>query len=86
MAKIMRFLAKTEPRTITAKDGDTKVSTFLLEETTGKFSNSYAATWFGEPPALQTGRLVIVDFRFLVHEKDGHYYQDCVINEIVPLG
>lgn len=82
----MRFKAQTAPESINTNNGPMQKTTIVLAEVGGKYADSYAAVYFGNPPSLQAGQLVAVDLRFVASEHNGRYFQDCVINEIVQLG
>ena len=59
----------------------------LKEFGSGKFGDEYACTMFGNLAEYRfaEGDVVAASLRFQVHEVNGNCYQECVVNDIVPI-
>ena len=88
--KILRVVAQTDAVMVPSRkqeNGQIAKSILRLKELGGEYEDEFVCSLFGDL-ALQkfvSGKMVVVALRFQARETNGAYYQDVVINEIVPI-
>ena len=90
MKKFFRVIAQSEPFAVQsqkAEGGQISKRNIVLQESGGKFENSYVATILGEQANMRFAKdeLVVASLRFSTREYNGQVYQDILISEIVKL-
>ena len=70
-----------------AEGGQISKCNIVLQETGGKYENSYVATILGEQANIRFAKddLVVAALRFSTREYNGQVYQDIVVNEIFKI-
>lgn len=85
MKTLFKVISQTEPVTINTQNGTTQKSVIVLQETGGKYENSYVASLIGNQVKVHEGDLVWASLRFFAHDHNGSTYQDIIIQDIVSL-
>ena len=88
---IYRVVSQTEASYVASQKAESgqlaKCVIRLMEFGGSKFGNEYACAMFGNfaQGKYFEGDLVAASLRFQVHEVNGAFYQDVVVNDIVKL-
>ena len=90
VTKILKVVAQTEPVYVPSKktdSGQLAKSMIRLKELGGDYEDEYQCTLLGNIALCKfaTGKTVVATLRFSTHEANGAYYQDIVVNDIVPI-
>ena len=88
--KICKVIAQTEPVYVQSKkseNGQLAKCYIRLRELGGDYEDEYQCALLGNIALCKfaTGKTVVASLRFSTHEANGAYYQDIVVNEIVPI-
>lgn len=84
MKSFFKVLSQSEAVTISTQNGQMQKSQIVLQETGGKYENSYVASLLGNQIKLLSGDYVWASLRFQAREYNGSHYQDIIIQDIVP--
>lgn len=90
VTKVLKVVAQTDAVMVPSKkqeSGQIAKCYIRLRELGGEYEGEYICTLFGELAQQEyaSGKLVVASLRFQTHEANGAYYQDIVVNEIVPI-
>ncbi len=88
--KICKVIAQTEPTYVQSKkseNGQLAKCYIRLRELGGDYEDEYQCALLGNIALCKfaTGKTVVATLRFTTHEANGVYYQDIVVNDIVPI-
>ena len=90
VTKVLKVMAQTDAVMVPSKkqeSGQIAKSMLRLKELGGEYEDEYICAVFGDLAQQKwlSGKLVVAALRFQTHEANGAYYQDIVVNEIVPI-
>ncbi len=90
VTKVLKVMAQTDAVMVPSKkqeSGQIAKSMLRLKELGGEYEDEFVCAVFGDLAQQKwlSGKLVVAALRFQTHEANGAYYQDVVINEIVPI-
>ena len=85
--KILKVVAQTEVIKVQTKDGEKAKCFIRLQELGSKYADEYQCSLLGDiaKSEFTPGQLVAVGLKFSTHESNGVYYQDIMVNEIIPV-
>ena len=88
--RICKVIAQTEPVYVQSKkseSGQLAKCYIRLRELGGEYEDEYQCALLGNGALCKfaVGKTVVVSLRFSTHENNGVWYQDIVVNEIVPV-
>lgn len=90
LTKVLKVAGKTEPVYVQSKkseNGQLAKCYIRLRELGSDYADEYQCTLLGNLALsnLAIGKTVVASLRFSTYESNGVWYQDIVVNEIVPI-
>ncbi len=83
MKTLFKVISQTEPMTINTQNGQTEKTIIVLQETGGKYENTFVASLIGNQITVSQGDLVWAALRFSARDYNGTTYQDITIQDII---
>lgn len=88
--RFLKVIAQTEPIYVQSRKNENSQmakSYIRLRELGGEYEDEYQCTLLGPLAECRfpVGTVVAASLRFRTHENGGNWYQDIVVNEIVPV-